>query len=154
METGNFQSRIIEDHEAIFIKRFTEQDSYWLSVEMQQMSENEYRNMYVEGEWRIWQLEERDIAVTYHVEKALSNQKPWIGTVIVHPNDRRQGVGMAVVQHLKQELKQKGHKAIFAGVPVEASVWIQFLSDCYFEQFKVEKDEQGQMYLIMVSPLQ
>jgi GNAT superfamily N-acetyltransferase len=153
METGNFQFRRFHDNEAI-LKRFTEHDSYWTSVEMQQMSEIEYRKKYVDGEWRIWQLEERDVAITYHLEVSPSNQKPWIGTVIVSPKDRRQGLGMAIVQQLKQELKQRGHKAIFAGVPVEASVWIQFLSDCYFEQFKVEKDEQNQMYIIMVSPLQ
>lgn len=154
METGNFQFRLIQDHEAILIKRFTEHDSYWLTVEMQVMSETEFMKRYTEGEWRVWQLDERDVAITYHLEVAPSNQKPWIGTVIVNPNDRRQGLGMAIVQELKHELKKRGHKAIFAGVPVEAPVWIQFLSDCYFEQFKVEKDEQNQMYVIMVSPLQ
>jgi GNAT superfamily N-acetyltransferase len=154
METGNFPFRMLHDNDAILIKRFTEHDSYWTSVEMKQMSENEYMKKYDEGEWRVWQLEERDVAITYHLEVAPSNQKPWIGTIIVNPNHRRQGIGVGIIQQLKKELQKKGHKAIFAGVPVEAPVWIQFLSDCYFEQFKVEKDEQNQMYIIMVSPLQ
>lgn len=154
METGNIQYRILHDKDAILIKRFTELDSYWISAEMPQMSEIEYLNKYDDGEWRVWQQDERDVAITYHVEVAPSNHKPWIGTVIVNPNARRQGLGINIVQQLKQELQKKGHKAIFAGVPVEAPVWIQFLSDCYFEQFKVEKDEQNQMYVIMVSPLQ
>lgn len=153
METGNLHFRKMLESDAALINAFTTFDSLWVSIEMEHLSAKEYMDNYRNGEWRVWHQDEREVAITYHLEYAPSNNKPWIGTIIIDPNERRQGLGISVMQHLKEELRDKGHKAIFAGVPVEAEMWIQFLSDCYFEQFKVEKDEQNQMFLIMVSPL-
>ncbi|AYA75268.1 GNAT family N-acetyltransferase [Bacillus sp. Y1] len=154
METGNIHYRIMLESDATLLHAFTKFDSLWKSIEIEQLTAIEYMNKYLNGEWRVWQQDERDVAITYHLEFAPSNNKPWIGTVIINPNERRQGLGIRIIQHLKEELREKRHKAIFAGIPVEADMWIQFLSDCYFDQFKVEKDEQNQMFLIMVSPLQ
>ncbi|MGI8385641.1 GNAT family N-acetyltransferase [Robertmurraya sp. P23] len=154
METGNIHYRKMLESDGALLHAFTKFDSLWKSIEMEHLTAKEYMNKYLYGEWRVWQKDERDVAITYHLEFAPSNNKPWIGTVIINPNVRRQGLGIRVIQHLKEELREKGHKAIFAGVPVETDMWIRFLSDCYFEQFKVEKDEQNQMFLIMVSPLQ
>ncbi|WP_066059923.1 GNAT family N-acetyltransferase [Robertmurraya korlensis] len=153
MENGNIQYRKMRESDSTLINYFTQFDTLWRSLEMNQLTTKEYIQKYNEGEWRIWEQDESDVAITYHLENAPSNTKPWIGTIIVQPNERRQGLGIRVVQQLKEELQEKGHKAIFAGVPVDAHIWIQFLSDCYFEQFKIEKDEQNQMFLIMVSPL-
>lgn len=154
MATGNLQYRKMIESDVSLIKAFTTFDSLWKSIEMDALTAKEYINKYVLGEWRVWQQNNKDVAITYHLDHAPSNNKPWLGTVIINPNDRRQGLGTQVVKHLKKELREKGHKAIFAGVPVEADIWIQFMSDCYFEQFKIEKDDQNQMFLIMVSPLQ
>ncbi|SHT03528.1 Acetyltransferase (GNAT) family [Mycobacteroides abscessus subsp. abscessus] len=154
MATGNLQYRKMVESDVSLIKAFTTFDSLWKSIEMDALTAKEYINKYVLGEWRVWQQNNKDVAITYHLDHAPSNNKPWLGTVIINPNDRRQGFGTQVVKQLKKELREKGHKAIFAGVPVEADIWIQFMSDCYFEQFKIEKDDQNQMFLIMVSPLQ
>lgn len=155
MATGNLQYRKMIESDVSLIKAFTTFDSLWKSIEMDALTAKEYINKYVLGEWRVWQQQNnKDVAITYHLDHAPSNNKPWLGTVIINPNERRQGLGTQVVKHLKKELREKGHKAIFAGVPVEADIWIQFMSDCYFEQFKIEKDDQNQMFLIMVSPLQ
>ncbi len=154
MATGNLQYRKMIESDVSLIKAFTTFDSLWKSIEMDALTAKEYINKYVLGEWRVWQQNNKDVAITYHLDHAPSNNKPWLGTVIINPNERRQGLGTQVVKHLKKELREKGHKAIFAGVPVEADIWIQFMSDCYFEQFKIEKDDQNQMFLIMVSPLQ
>jgi len=154
MATGNLQYRKMVESDVSLIKAFTTFDSLWKSIEMDALTAKEYINKYVLGEWRVWQQNNKDVAITYHLDHAPSNNKPWLGTVIINPNERRQGLGTQVVKHLKKELREKGHKAIFAGVPVEADIWIQFMSDCYFEQFKIEKDDQNQMFLIMVSPLQ
>ncbi|MFC0475231.1 GNAT family N-acetyltransferase [Robertmurraya beringensis] len=154
MATGNLQYRKMIESDVSLIKAFTTFDSLWKSIEMDALTAKEYINKYVLGEWRVWQQNNKDVAITYHLDHAPSNNKPWLGTVIINPNDRRQGFGTQVVKQLKKELREKGHKAIFAGVPVEADIWIQFMSDCYFEQFKIEKDDQNQMFLIMVSPLQ
>ncbi len=153
MGTGNIHYRNMLESDTALLHEFTKFDSLWKLIEMKHLTVNEYMNKYIQGEWRVWQQDDTDVAITYHLEFAPSNNKPWIGTVIINPNKRRQGLGISVIQHLKEELREKGHKAIFAGVSVEADWWIQFLSDCYFEQFKVEKDEQNQMFLIMVSPL-
>ncbi len=154
METGNLHYRKMHESDAGLIHAFTMVDSLWKSIEMGNLTAEQYMNKYLDGEWRVWQQHNSEVAITYHLEFAPSNNKPWIGTVIINPNERRQGLGISVIQYLKEELREKGHKAIFVGVPVEADMWIQFLSDCYFEQFKVEKDEKNQMFLIMVSPLQ
>ncbi|WP_235991711.1 hypothetical protein [Metabacillus schmidteae] len=51
-------------------------------------------------------------------------------------------------------MSRKGHKALFAGCPIERDSWLQFLGNCGFEQFKVEKDEVTQKeYMIFVLPL-
>ncbi|MEK3989414.1 GNAT family N-acetyltransferase [Robertmurraya sp. FSL R5-0851] len=154
MATGNLQYRKMIESDVSLLKAFTTFDSLWKSIEMDALTAKEYINKYILGEWRVWQQNNKDVAITYHLDHAPSNNKPWLGTVIINPNERRQGLGTQVVKHLKKELREKGHKAIFAGVPVEADIWIQFMSDCYFEQFKIEKDDQNQMFLIMVSPLQ
>lgn len=154
MEIGNIRYRKMRESDAALINHFTQFDALWRSLEINQLTSKEYMQKYNEGEWRIWQQDDVDVAITYHLSYAPSNNKPWIGTVIIQPNKRRQGLGTRVVQKLKEELREKGHKAIFAGVPADADIWIQFLSDCYFEQFKVEKDEENHNFLIMVSPLQ
>lgn len=104
------------------------------------------------GQWQIWELDNRPAAITYHIESAPSNQKPWLGTILVPRSERRKGIAAAVISHLASGLKEKGHKAIFAGVPIEEYEWSNFLSDCGFEQFKTEQSN-GDTYLVMVLPL-
>nr|WP_272495819.1 GNAT family N-acetyltransferase [Bacillus pinisoli] len=106
---------------------------------------------YQDGDWLVWYKNKARVAITYHVEHAPSNNRPWIGTVLVSPSERRLGIGKKVVEQLRGELSERGHKAVYAAVPVERNQWIQFLASCGFEQFKLEK-ENDKMYLVFVLP--
>lgn len=42
---------------------------------------------------------------------------PWIGSVVVHPSRRREGIGSALVQKAKAICKEQGHKTLFLFTP-------------------------------------
>ncbi|GLB60354.1 GNAT family N-acetyltransferase [Cytobacillus sp. NCCP-133] len=105
------------------------------------------------GVWRVWKMNGDRIAITFHVNSSPSNQKPWMGTILVKKELRRQGIGLAIIRQICSELKDGGEKSFFAGVPEDCCNWIDFLSEGGFEQFKVETSPEGQEYLIMVCPL-
>ncbi len=107
------------------------------------------------GQWRVWQDESgNDIGISYMVEWSPSNEKPWIGTILIHPSNYRKGFGKMVIEQYKEELSKKGNKVLFAACPIYRDSWLQFLGSCGFEQFKVEKEEKTQKeYMITVLPL-
>ena len=107
------------------------------------------------GQWRIWYDESDNyVGISYMVEWSPSNEKPWLGTILIHPSKYRKGFGKKIIDQYKEELSQKGHKALFAGCPIYKDTWLQFLGNCGFEQFKVEKDEVTQKeYMILILPL-
>jgi len=105
------------------------------------------------GEWRVWEKARIPVAVSYHVESAPSNQKPWLGTILVKAEERRQGIASAIMNQLSDEFKMNGQKAVFAAVPIDEYEWSNFLTDCGFEQFKTEENK-GETFLIMVRPLE
>ncbi|GAM14617.1 unknown [Mesobacillus selenatarsenatis SF-1] len=122
---------------------------------MQGLSTEEYIEQYdgLSGEWRVWETTGRLVAISFHVESAPSNQKPWLGTILVKAEERRQGIASAIMNHLSDEFKLNGQKALFAAVPFDEYEWSNFLTDCGFEQFKTEENK-GETYLIMVRPLE
>ncbi|WP_338781729.1 GNAT family N-acetyltransferase [Metabacillus sp. FJAT-52054] len=126
----------------------------WISEETEPGLLEEYLKKYemYQGEWRIWELNGEPAAITFSIEWSPSNEKPWLGTILVHPSKRSQGIGERVIRMIAAELKEKGHKVLFAGVPAERLAWIQFLSKAGFEQFKMEKNE-GEDYTILIFPL-
>ncbi|WP_213366656.1 GNAT family N-acetyltransferase [Mesobacillus boroniphilus] len=119
------------------------------------MSLEEYIAQYTDlpGEWRIWEQGEGPVAVSYHVESAPSNQKPWVGTILVKADERRRGIALAILNHLSNEFELNGQRALFAAVPFDEYEWSNFLTDCGFEQFKTEENE-GETFLIMVRPFE
>ncbi|MBT2694741.1 GNAT family N-acetyltransferase [Bacillus sp. ISL-55] len=138
-----------------FFKDLISTSSKWSKNELQGLSLKEYIEQYddLTGEWRVWETSGRPAAISFHVESAPSNQKPWLGTILVKAEERRQGIASAIINHLSGELKLNEHKALFAAVPVDEYEWSNFLADCGFEQFKTEENE-GETYLIMVRPLE
>nr|WP_231889991.1 GNAT family N-acetyltransferase [Bacillus sp. SJS] len=126
----------------------------WISEETEPGLLEEYLKKYemYQGEWRIWESNGEPVAITFSIEWSPSNEKPWLGTILVHPSKRSQGIGERVIRMIAAELKEKGHKVLFAGVPAERLAWIQFLSKAGFEQFKMEKNE-GEDYTILIFPL-
>jgi GNAT superfamily N-acetyltransferase len=110
-------------------------------------------NMY-KGEWRIWSCENIDVGISYILEWSPANEKPWLGTILIHPSVQRRGLGKEILDKIGSELYQRGHKAFFAACPIVQDSWLQFLGKCGFQQFKVEKDENTlKEYMITVKPL-
>lgn len=115
----------------------------------------EYIEAYSEldGEWRVWEKDGERAGVTFHVRRAPSNRKPWLGTILVHPDRRGTGLGCGILLTLGEELAAE-NKAVFAAVPASESGWLEFLSKSGFEQYKSEKDEEGKEHLLLLKPLQ
>ncbi|MGR0121954.1 GNAT family N-acetyltransferase [Bacillus halotolerans] len=104
------------------------------------------------GSWLVWEKNGLPVAVSYHLEWAPSNGKPWLGTVLVDPAEERKGHARKIIEQIGQSLQDK-HRALFTAVPIDRNESILFLSQCGFEQLKTEKDEADKLYIIMVKPL-
>ncbi|MGQ5113420.1 GNAT family N-acetyltransferase [Bacillus halotolerans] len=103
------------------------------------------------GSWLVWEKDGLPVAVSYHLEWAPSNGKPWLGTVLVDPAEERKGHARKIIEQIGQSLQDK-HRVLFTAVPIDRNEWLLFLSQCGFEQLKTEKDED-KLYIIMVKPL-
>ncbi|MCM3665790.1 GNAT family N-acetyltransferase [Mesobacillus subterraneus] len=148
-------SRSLESSDLSFFQELVSDSRKWRTIELKSAELSDYMRQYEEyaGEWRMWEKENRPVAISFHVESAPSNQKPWLGTLLVKASERRKGIGISVINILSAEIKVKGHKAMFAGMPIDEYEWSNFLNDCGFEQFKSE-EYKGETYLIMVRPLE
>uniref|UniRef100_UPI0030C802D2 GNAT family N-acetyltransferase n=1 Tax=Enterococcus faecium TaxID=1352 RepID=UPI0030C802D2 len=104
------------------------------------------------GEWRIWEIEGELAGITFHIETAPSNGKPWLGTILVNKSMRGKGIARSMIQSLSRELKDKGYSALFAGIPISQYTWAEFVSRCGFEQLKTEISDEV-TYLILIRPL-
>jgi N-acetylglutamate synthase-like GNAT family acetyltransferase len=146
--------RAFKNTDSPFFQEVISASGKWREIELQGAELSHYMNQYdeLEGEWRIWEWEGSPVAITYHLVSSPSNHKAWIGTVLVKASERRKGIAASILDQLAADLKEKGHRAIFAGVPIDEYEWSNFLSDCGFEQFKTEKNK-GETFLIMVRPL-
>ncbi|MEH7444332.1 GNAT family N-acetyltransferase [Bacillus sp. JJ1122] len=146
--------RAFQNTDLLFFQEVISASGKWRKNELHGAELSHYMNQYEElaGEWRIWEREGSPAAITYHLEAAPSNRKAWIGTVLVKASERRKGIAASILNQLAADLKEKDHRAIFAGVPIDEYEWSNFLSDCGFEQFKSEKNK-GETFLIMVRPL-
>ncbi|MBT2687873.1 GNAT family N-acetyltransferase [Bacillus sp. ISL-47] len=155
MEIGNLTSNLLTDSDWPFFLKIIKTSPEWEETEKSGFNLKKYVALHekLNGEWRLWRLDGEQIAVTFHVNKSPSNQKPWIGTILVKEERRRQGLGIAIIGKIGEELKSSGEKSLFAGVPEYRYKWIEFLSDAGFEQFKMETSPEGKDYLIMVCPL-
>ncbi|KAF0824305.1 GNAT family N-acetyltransferase [Cytobacillus firmus] len=155
MATGNISSSKFTDEDLPFFLEVIKDSADWEKEEKSGNNLSNYMARYQElnGEWRIWRLNGERIAVTFHTNLSPSNRKPWLGTILVKKEMRRKGIGTKVIELLTAELKKKGEKSFFAGVPENRNNWIYFLSDAGFEQFKTETSDDGREFLIMVCPL-
>jgi GNAT superfamily N-acetyltransferase len=148
-------SRPYRDSDSEFFQQLAASSLKWKKNELTGLDLEDYVNQYddITGEWRVWEKGDSPVAVTFHVESAPSNQKPWLGTILVRAEERRCGIASAILDLLSNELEAKGNRALFAGVPIDEYEWSNFLADCGFEQFKSEGNK-GVTFLIMVRPLE
>jgi N-acetylglutamate synthase-like GNAT family acetyltransferase len=149
----NLTFRPFENEDLPFFQDLISSSSKWRKNELRDLSLEEYLEEYegFSGQWRIWEKAGSSVAMSYHLESALSNQKPWLGTILVKSEERRRGVASEILNQLSEECKVNGNRAIFAAVPIDEYEWANFLTDCGFEQFKTEENK-GETFLIMVRP--
>lgn len=127
-------------------------DEAWLIEEFGRMPIAEDMLSYIqtyEGmgcEFRLWFKNEEPVAITAVLDQAPSNQKSWLGTIVVDPAQRKKGVGQDVIHSIVTEKKE----VVFTGLPYERNEWSLFLGKCGFEQYAIEGEEKK--YLIFVHP--
>lgn len=149
------KSRPFEDSDYPFLAELICSSETWQKEECRPDEAEEYRTSYkmYNGNWLVWMKSNEMIGISFHLDWAPSNEKPWIGTVLIDHQHRKQGMGKEIIGQISAVLKQDGHKAIFAGCPASRLDWLQFLGICGFEQLKSEKDTHGKEYIISVKPV-
>ncbi|MED3386846.1 GNAT family N-acetyltransferase [Bacillus subtilis] len=136
------------------LEKLAEAHPVWKEEEFGDKDAQDYIISYsmYNGAWLVWEKDGLPVAVSYHLEWSPSNGKPWLGAVLIDPAEEKKGHAKMIIEQISKLLRAK-HKAMFAGVPIERSEWILFLSQCGFEQLKTEKDEKGKSFMILVKPL-
>lgn len=148
--------RELDEKDFIFLKEIITESPEWQKEECCVNGLESYLLSYMmyNGEWRIWYSGKKRVGVSFMLEWSPANEKPWIGTVLVHPMSRRNGIGKNIMKTIGHELSKRGHKALFAACPIKQDSWLQFLGKCGFEQFKIERDDSSSKeYMITVKPL-
>ncbi|WP_328214048.1 GNAT family N-acetyltransferase [Bacillus atrophaeus] len=149
------ENRYFEQDDLSLLEKLAEAHPAWKEEELGEKKDAaSYMLSYsmYNGSWLVWEKDDLPIAVSYHLEWAPSNGKPWLGTVLVDPAEEKKGYARTIIEKIGQTLNEK-HKAVFAAVPINRNEWILFLSQCGFEQLKLEKDENGKQFIILVKPL-
>ncbi|WP_226530585.1 GNAT family N-acetyltransferase [Metabacillus niabensis] len=151
------KARELQSKDLPFFQELIDASPEWQEEECVSVELETYLLSYsmYKGQWRIWCDEsDKNVGVSFMIEWSPSNEKPWIGTILIHPSKHHKGFGKMIIAHYKEVLSKKGYRVLFAGCPIQRNSWMQFLGKCGFEQFKVEKDEGTQKeYMISVLPL-
>ncbi len=141
-----------QENIAELLFEWTQEDETWLLEEFGRIPLFEDMVSYIqtyEGmgcEFNVWFYGDLPVAITAVLDDAPSNQKSWLGTIVVHPMKRRSGIGRSVILTL---LSNKNN-VVFSGIPYDLNEWSLFLGKCGFEQYGIE--EEGKKYLILVHP--
>lgn len=137
---------------ADLLMEWTMEDKDWIEEEFGRMPIAEDIFTYIQAyegmgcEFRLWFKDEAPVAITAVLDQAPSNQKSWLGTIVVDPVQRRKGVGHDVIQCIVGEKRE----VVFAGIPLQQNEWSLFLGKCGFEQYAIEGE--GKKYLTFVHP--
>lgn len=147
-------SREFEEEDLSFLEQLAEAHPVWRKEELGTKDAASFMLTYsmYNGTWLVWEDDGIPAAVSFHLEWAPSNGKPWLGTVAVRPEAEHKGYARSIIEKIASRLKAE-NKAMFAAVPIERQEWVLFLSQCGFEQLKNEKDDREKTYIIMVKPL-
>ncbi|UTL74212.1 GNAT family N-acetyltransferase [Bacillus halotolerans] len=148
------KNRPIEQNDLSWFEEIAGAHPVWKKEEFGEKDAESYMISYsmYNGSWLVWEKDGLPVAVSYHLEWAPSNGKPWLGTVLVDPAEERKGHARKIIEQIGRSLQDK-HRALFTAVPIDRNEWILFLSQCGFERLKTEKDEADKPYIIMVKPL-
>ncbi|WP_456275641.1 GNAT family N-acetyltransferase [Bacillus sp. AK128] len=149
----NLISKDLQEEDIPFFQGLIKASPEWEQEEVSSAEIKTYLELYQEGTWSVWFEGENRVGISYYVENAASNNRPWIGTVLVASAYRSRGIGKEIVSMLMKDLQREGHKVVYAAIPIVQDFWIKFLSSCGFEQYKIEKDHD-RMYLLFIKPIE
>jgi GNAT superfamily N-acetyltransferase len=149
------QNRLLTEADYSFFRELMMESHIWMQVECTPDQLEEYLLSYkmYNGYWLVWTLENEKVGISFHIEWSPANEKPWLGTILIHKKFRRRGLAKEVINQISDELKRGGNKALFAGCPLAQLEWLKFLGASGFEQLKIEKDSNGSDYMILVKPV-
>ena len=150
-----FSFKLYEKEDQPFFEKLIQDSPAWQEEECSISDLPSYMQRYemMNGQWMLWYEGERAIGITFAVDWAPSNEKPWIGTILVDRQARGKGYGKQIVNKIAEGYRKEGQDVLFASVPLQRLDWMQFLAMCGFEQFKVEENERNKPYMIMAKPL-
>lgn len=84
----NLEFKELNEGDYNFFKDIIRVSNDW---QKEECSENELENYLLSyqmfnGQWRLWYKNNNRIGISYHIEWSPSNERPWIGTILIHPN--------------------------------------------------------------------
>lgn len=106
--------REFEEEDLGFMEQLAAAHPVWKAEEFGTKNAAEFMLAYsmYNGTWLVWELDGTPAAVSFHLEWAPSNGKPWLGTVAVAPEAKEKGIGRAVIEEIAGRLRAE-HKAMF-----------------------------------------
>lgn len=147
--------RLYEKDDQPFFEKLIQDSVAWQEEECSVSGLASYMQKYemMNGKWTLWSKGEKPLGISFTVDWVPSNEKPWIGTILMDGRARRKGYGRQIVDQIAERYKKQGHDVLFTSVPLHRIDWMQFLAMCGFEQFKVEENERNKRYMVMARPL-
>lgn len=79
------------------------------------------------------------VGILYFLEENEEDGKPWLGTLVIHRDHQRQGLGSEALSCLIEHLRQQGWSVLRAGINVQNQRGFAFLSA---QRFSVVKETQ------------
>lgn len=149
------KSRPYEDRDYSFFLDCVNSSPEWQEEECEGNKLHSYLERYkhLEGHWLIWCNKDKQIGISFTLDSSPSNGRPWLGTLLILPGYRRIGYGSTIVSKLLKRWANEGEKIVYAGIPIMKLNWSNFLSNCGFEQYKIEKEEE-KTYLLFIKPIE
>lgn len=89
------ENRYFEQDDLSLLEKLAEAHPAWKEEELGEKKDAaSYMLSYsmYNGSWLVWEKDGLPIAVSYHLEWAPSNGKPWLGTVLVDPAEEKRGM--------------------------------------------------------------
>ncbi|WP_261133841.1 GNAT family N-acetyltransferase [Bacillus sp. Marseille-Q3570] len=161
MNTLQMIERKLTEDDFEVITEWLEQSPEWLSEEGLLKKEMDLQRTKVwmslydkyDGNWLMWEENHSLKGISFHIINAPSNNKPWIGMIMVNPEYRGNGYGSSIVHHLCKRLELKGYNIVFTACPFQRVGWLRFLATCGFEQIGTETTSTDKRYIKLAKPL-
>ncbi|MGP4083013.1 GNAT family N-acetyltransferase [Pseudalkalibacillus sp. R45] len=154
------ERKMTEDDSEVILEWF-KQSPEWLAEEGLLKEEMDLQRIKVwmslydkyDGIWLMWEENHTLKGISFHILNAPSNNKTWIGMIMVNPIYKRRGYGSSILHHLCKRLEQKHHKIVYTASPFERVGWLRFLATCGFEQIGTETTSTDKRYITLAKPL-